>query len=125
MPGEGTLPLDFDYRVDLHGRTEGQGGDAESCAGVLAFIAEDADQEIGGAVGDQVLLEEFGIGGDQDGQLEDLLDVLEANAADMEHLGQDIEGAQLGSIATLHHIHVFAETAGNDAALAAGNWPET
>ena len=61
----GASAFDLDDALDLDRGAERQRGHADGGAGVPALVAEHPDDEVGGAVGDEVMLGEFRRRGDE------------------------------------------------------------
>ena len=58
--GEGDQGFQFGEEFEFDGGVEGEGDGADGGAGVFTGVAEDGDEEVGGAVGDFGLLVEAG-----------------------------------------------------------------
>jgi len=69
--------LDLKDHLHLHTDAQGQLGNADGRACVLAILAEDLNQEIGRAVGNLGLVSEAGSGGDKDAELDDANNAIE------------------------------------------------
>src|SRR5205823_8482774 len=78
---------------DLEGDAEGQLRHADAAARVLALVAEGQQEQLGGAVGDDVDVREAGGRGDEVDGLEDAHPV-ELAAAGVLEGGDGVEGAQ-------------------------------
>src|SRR5690554_2969301 len=114
---DGAKCLDFDYRFDFDGGAEGQGGHAKGGTGVLALLAQNGDEQVGAAIGNQMLLGEVGCGRHQNRNLDDTLDILKRDAGCVNDLGEDVERRQFSGVATLDDVHGIAEQSGDHALI--------
>jgi hypothetical protein len=91
---------------------------------MLAAFADRLDQKVGRAVGDEMLLGEGGIGGDEDSDLHDALDLFQIAERRL-GLSQNVDGAGLGRFLAGRYVGVAAEQAGDEPACRplSGNWP--
>jgi hypothetical protein len=87
---------EFGGEFEFDGGVEGEGVGADGGAGVFAGVAEDGGEEFGSAVGD------FGLGVeavgalDEDGEAEDLADLVDVALAGVAEDGEGVEGAEAG-----------------------------
>ena len=93
------------------GRVQRQRGDADGRPGVHARVAEDAAQQLAGAVGDLRLAGEVGGGGDEDDDLHDPLDQRQVADLGVDR-GDRVERALLGAGVGLLRGHPGADLAG-------------
>ena len=88
----------------------GSDGRADGRTRMLAALAEHRHEEVGRAVGDQMLLGEVGRRGDEDGDLDqpaDLFEIAERRLG----LGEDVDRAELGRFLAGRRIEVAPEQA--------------
>src|SRR6185437_3524355 len=73
----GLLLLNLHNRFHFHAGPQWQGRQADCAAAVPTGVAEDVDEQLRGAVDDQVLLGEVKIAVDEAGQFQEALDPVE------------------------------------------------
>ena len=91
----------------------GSDGRADGRARVLAALAEHGDQEVGRAVGDQMLLGEVGRRGDEHGDLDQPADLFEVAERGL-GLRKDVDGAEFGRFLARRGVEVAPEQAAGD-----------
>ena len=93
--------FDLGDRLDLDGDIDRQRSRADRRARMPALVAEDLDQQVGGAIDHLGMVGEVGHAIDEADKLDDALELVEIAAAGILELRHDIDGAQPRRLARL------------------------
>ena len=106
-----------EHALDLGGDIVRQSGDADRHASVAPRLAEDLQNEIGGAVGDLGLAMKRRVGIHIDGKADTLRDPVEVAVERRTEMGDNVEGRKAGGLPPIVQIEGLADLA-DEAALA-------